>query len=114
VVLVVKIKDLIESGLLTPGEDIVSVIYKGTTYFASLDSSGTILFQGIYSTVIWIDEFDVLGSSFNSPTAFSIHVKRILSPEKRGDDGWNSVMISGQSLSTWRSQYLNTLTQSLS
>lgn len=109
-----KIKDLIDSGLLTPGEDIVSVIYKGTTYFASLDSSGTILFQGIYSIIILSIKFDISGSSFNSPTAFSIHVKRILSPEKRGDDGWNSVMISGQSLANWRSQYLNTLTQPLS
>lgn len=59
VVLVVKIKDLIENGLLTPGEDIVSVIYKGTTYFASLDNSGTILFQGNDTVCTLNIEFDV-------------------------------------------------------
>eukprot|EP00210_Caulerpa_lentillifera_P002315 g2222.t1 len=93
----VKIKDLIENGLLTPGKDIVSVIYKGTTYLASLDSNGKIIYKG---------------SEFAYPSAFSVHVKRILAPNKKGDDGWNSVMISGQSLSTWRTQYLNTFVKS--
>lgn len=42
------------------------------------------------------------GHAFNDPSAFSIHVKRLLSPYKEGDDGWRSVHVDGCSLMDYR------------
>jgi hypothetical protein len=40
-----------------------------------------------------------------SATAFSIHCKRQLTPNKQGDDGWKSVQYEGQPLEYFRRTY---------
>lgn len=45
------------------------------------------------------------GTTFNTPSAFSVHVKRIITPNKQGDDGWHSVYINGVLLNAVRQQY---------
>lgn len=38
-------------------------------------------------------------------TSFSIHCKRMQSPNKQGDDGWKSVLYEGQPLELYRRRY---------
>lgn len=45
------------------------------------------------------------GTTFNTPSAFSVHVKRIITPGKQGDDGWHSVYVDGVLLNAIRQQY---------
>ncbi len=42
---------------------------------------------------------------FNSPSAFSVHVKRLQTPNKQGDDGWKSVFVGGMALDEYRKRY---------
>jgi hypothetical protein len=43
---------------------------------------------------------------FNTPSAFSVHVKRLVTPAKQGDDGWHSVYVNGTLLlNAVRQQY---------
>eukprot|EP00803_Ostreobium_quekettii_P001865 evm.model.scf_333.3 EVM.evm.TU.scf_333.3 scf_333:44572-47481(-) len=85
-----QLKDLIESRVLTPGRNKVTVQYKGMVYTASLGKDGAILFEG---------------RKFQAASAFSVHVKRLLTPNKQGDDGWKSVHIDGRPLEDWREDY---------
>ncbi len=45
------------------------------------------------------------GKSFQSATSFSIHCKRMQTPNKQGDDGWKSVLYEGQPLELYRRRY---------
>jgi hypothetical protein len=45
------------------------------------------------------------GTTFNTPSAFSVHVKRLITPNKQGDDGWHSVYVDGVLLNAVRQQY---------
>ena len=83
----VSLADLIHAGLLTPGEGVLSVAYKGSTHRASLLADGTIRHDG---------------KVYNSASAFSIHVKRLITPDKQGDDGWKSVLYAGKPLDSYR------------
>jgi hypothetical protein len=47
----------------------------------------------------------IAGTTFNTPSAFSVHVKRIITPGKQGDDGWHSVYVEGVLLNAIRQQY---------
>lgn len=83
----VSLADLIHAGLLTPGDGVLSVAYKGSTHRASLLADGTIRHDG---------------KVYNSASAFSIHVKRLITPDKQGDDGWKSVLYAGKPLDSYR------------
>ena len=45
------------------------------------------------------------GKKFGSATAFSIHCKRMQTPNKQGDDGWKSTLYDGQPLENYRRKY---------
>ena len=45
------------------------------------------------------------GKPFHSATSFSIHCKRMQTPNKQGDDGWKSVLYEGQPLEMYRRRY---------
>ena len=45
------------------------------------------------------------GKPFHSATSFSIHCKRMQTPNKQGDDGWKSVLYEGQPLEMYRRKY---------
>ena len=38
----------------------------------------------------------VIGTTFESPSSFSIHVKRLVNPSRKADDGWKTVKHNGQ------------------
>ena len=44
-----SLKDLVDSGILAPGRNKITVIYKGITYAASLQPDGLIAYQGSLS-----------------------------------------------------------------
>lgn len=83
----VSLADLIGVGLLQPGPDVLSVVYKSSTYSAELLPDGTIRYDG---------------KMYNSASAFSIFVKRLITPDKQGDDGWKSVVYAGKPLDAYR------------
>lgn len=83
----VSLSDLIAGGLLVPGLEALSVAYKGSTHTAELRPDGTIVHEG---------------RAFGSASAFSIHVKRLITPDKQGDDGWKSVLYQGKPLDVYR------------
>ena len=41
-----SLKDMIEAGLIMPGQDVMSLTYKSQTYTAALRPDGTIVFDG--------------------------------------------------------------------
>lgn len=45
------------------------------------------------------------GKKFQSATSFSIHCKRMQTPNKQGDDGWKSVLYEGQPLDMYRKRF---------
>ncbi|KAL4450680.1 hypothetical protein ABPG77_001036 [Micractinium sp. CCAP 211/92] len=79
------------AGVVQPGQNVITVSYKGASYTASLNAAGAIEYEG---------------STFVSPTAFSIHVKRKQTPGKAGDDGWVSVHYMGRALADYRKEYV--------
>lgn len=86
----VTLKDLVDLSVILPGRNKISVSYKGVNYVASLGKDGIIVYQG---------------KKFGSATAFSIHCKRMQTPNKQGDDGWKSTMYEGQPLENYRRKY---------
>ncbi|KAA6422816.1 MAG: MPN domain-containing protein, partial [Trebouxia sp. A1-2] len=84
------LKDLVDVGVILPGRNKISVFYKGINYVASLGKDGIIVYQG---------------KNFGSATAFSIHCKRMQTPNKQGDDGWKSTLYEGQPLEIYRRKY---------
>lgn len=115
--------------MIQPGRNKISVAYKGINYLANLGKDGVIMYQGEAIAV-----FDLLpasgkpqisvcqgllplqgcnspailidaGKKFGSATAFSIHCKRMQTPNKQGDDGWKSTLYDGQSLESYRRKY---------
>ena len=87
----VSLQDLVETGIIEPGKDVIECRYKKMTGVGSLGTSGVI-------------EYD--GQSFTSATAFSIYFKRKFAPKKLGDDGWKSVYYKGECLDVYRKKYL--------
>lgn len=87
----VTLADLVESGMIIPKEDCMTISYKGASAVASLTPSGTIAYEG---------------QEFQSATAFSIFFKRKITPSKQGDDGWKSVLYDGETLDTYRKALL--------
>lgn len=91
-------KDLVDAGVLIPGKNKVTCVYKGMTAVATLAEDGAIEYQG---------------KRYNSATAFSIHYKRQITPSKQGDDGWKSVCYDGRPLEHYRKIYLQQLSASM-
>ena len=68
--------DLMKEGLMEPGQGVLRVEYKGHVFLGDLTPSGSICYEG---------------ELFESPTSWSIHVKRRVSPGMKVDNGWESV-----------------------
>lgn len=85
-----SLADLVVHAILVPGRDKLTCTYKGTMYVASLGEDGSIDFEG---------------RSYHSPTAWSIYVKRLITPDKQGDDGWKSVLYDGRALEHFRREH---------
>lgn len=94
---IISLKMLIDDDILTPGKGVFSVDYKGNSYTASLLPDGRISF------VVNEDEEEQL--TFDSPSAFSVFVKRLTNPTRKADDGWKSVKYEGHLLEHYKAEF---------
>jgi hypothetical protein len=87
----ISIKVLLEEGILMPGKGVLSMDYKGDSHVADLLPDGRI-------------SVDVAGKTmvFESPSAFSIYLKRLVNPTRKADDGWKSVKYEGKLLEHYK------------
>jgi len=87
----ISIKVLLEEGILMPGTGVLSMDYKGDSHTADLLPDGRI-------------SVDVAGKTmvFESPSAFSIYLKRLVNPTRKADDGWKSVKYEGKLLEHYK------------
>ena len=67
---------LMKEGLMEPGQGVLRVEYRGHVFLGDLTPSGSICYKG----KLW-----------ESPSPWSLHVKRRVFPGKMADDGWESV-----------------------
>ncbi|KAL6782160.1 hypothetical protein ACKKBF_B10890 [Auxenochlorella protothecoides x Auxenochlorella symbiontica] len=81
----ITLKYLIDKGVLEPGKDVLSLDYKDLRQLASLESDGRIHATVGGSTFV-----------FESPSGFSIFIKRLVVPTRKADDGWKSVRYGAQ------------------
>lgn len=90
----ITLKLLIEDGLISPGKHVLSVEYKTMTHVADLTDEGKI-------------EVNVNGRHmvFDSPSAFSIYLKRLSNPSRKADDGWKSVRYNGNLLEHYKLEF---------
>ncbi len=90
----ITLKLLIEDGLINPGKHVLSVEYKTMTHVADLTDDGKI-------------EVNVNGRHmvFDSPSAFSIYLKRLSNPSRKADDGWKSVRYNGNLLEHYKLEF---------
>ncbi|KAK9809210.1 hypothetical protein WJX72_011487 [[Myrmecia] bisecta] len=86
-----SLKLLIDEGILWPGENVLSVEYKATMTYASLTEEGKILCK-----------INGEPMSFDSPSAFSIYLKRLVNPSRKADDGWKTVKFAGKFLEQYK------------
>ena len=81
----VSLMMLIDDGLLTPGTDNLLVEYK------SMTSTGSLLPDGRITCTIKGQQH-----IFESPSAFSIFIKRLANPTRKADDGWKTIKYDGK------------------
>ncbi|XP_059473619.1 MPN domain-containing protein-like isoform X2 [Neocloeon triangulifer] len=83
---------LLRERLLTPGEGAMSIHYLGQTFVGDLLPNGKIRSQ----------ETDLV---FSSPSAWAIHCKKIINPDKKSGCGWASVKYKGRKLDAYKNAY---------
>ncbi|KAF4518786.1 hypothetical protein B566_EDAN005407 [Ephemera danica] len=88
----VTILTLLRDRLLTPGEGAMSIHYLGQTFIGDLLPNGKIKSQ----------ETDLI---FSSPSAWAIHCKKIINPDKKSGCGWASVKYRGRKLDAYKNAY---------
>lgn len=81
----ITLKLLIDEGILWPGENVLTVEYKSNITYGSLAECGRIKCT-ISGTEL----------TFESPSAFSIYLKRLINPARKADDGWKTVKFEGK------------------
>mmetsp|Transcript_5188 Transcript_5188/g.13216 ORF Transcript_5188/g.13216 Transcript_5188/m.13216 type:complete len:610 (-) Transcript_5188:47-1876(-) len=85
----VTLKKLLDAGLLQPGTDNLWCEYKGVRSVGSLTPEGRISWEGML---------------FESPSAWSIHLKRLVTPGRKADDGWKTIRYQGKLLEHFKLQ----------
>ncbi|XP_067002459.2 MPN domain-containing protein isoform X2 [Anabrus simplex] len=81
----VTLQMLLSAGVLQPGDGAMTIEYLGQKFTGDLLPDGKIKSQ----------ETDII---FASPSAWAIHCKRIINPEKKSGCGWASVRYRGRKL----------------
>lgn len=84
---------LIKEGIIWPGKDVLSVEYKSVMTHATLNADGQI-----------VCKINGTDTTFESPSAFSIFLKRMVNPNRKADDGWKTVKFNGKFLETYKSE----------
>ncbi|XP_038049071.1 MPN domain-containing protein-like isoform X2 [Patiria miniata] len=84
---------LMADGIVESGDGLLTIDYLGRKFTADLMENGKIKWSG---------------QEFNSPSAWAIHIKKLVNPAKKSGCGWASVKYKGKKLdllkSTWFSQ----------
>ena len=90
----VSLKTLIDTGLLTPGHDVlqIKINRKKVTECASLTNEGVIVYKN---------------KQYHSPSEWSLHVKNIYNTTLTSDRGWTSIIYQGSTLNVIRSSYVS-------
>ncbi|XP_052747630.1 MPN domain-containing protein CG4751 [Galleria mellonella] len=89
----VTLQMLLEEKMLEPGTAAMTIEYLGQKFVGDLQSDGKIKSH----------ETETI---FCSPSAWAIHCKRIINPDKRSGCGWASVKYRGKKLDTIKATYL--------
>ncbi|KAK7872098.1 hypothetical protein R5R35_005178 [Gryllus longicercus] len=84
---------LLAAGILQSGEGTMAIEYLGQRFVGDLLPDGKIKSQ----------ETDLV---FASPSAWAIHCKRIINPEKKSGCGWASVKYKGRKLDVYKTTWL--------
>eukprot|EP00941_MAST-03F_sp_MAST-3F-sp1_P001235 g1235.t1 len=79
----------IETGVFVPGKEALSVHYRGHDFYADLTENGSIQWQGF---------------TWQTPSGFAIHVKKMVNPAKKADAGWTSVFYRGKTVDDYREE----------
>lgn len=87
----ISIKLLLDEGIIAPGKGVLHMEYKGVAHTADLTEDGKIKVN--------IDRNHLV---FDSPSAFSIYLKRLVNPTRKADDGWKSVRYNGNFLEHYK------------
>lgn len=90
---IISLRHLIEDNVIEPGEDVLTVEYKGSTHVATLLPDGRIRCS--------VNGKDL---TFESPSAFSIYLKRLVNPTRKADDGWKTVKYRGKLLEHYKAE----------
>ncbi|XP_022189367.2 MPN domain-containing protein CG4751 [Nilaparvata lugens] len=91
---VVTLQMLLAADILQPGEGTMSIEYLGQRFMGDLLPDGKI--KSLETDIV-----------FASPSAWAIHCKRIINPEKKSGCGWASVRYKGTKLEIYKTRYFN-------
>lgn len=84
---------LLAAKMLEPGKSTMTIEYLGQKFVGDLLADGKIKSQ----------ETETI---FCSPSAWAMHCKRIINPEKKSGCGWASVKYKGKKLDAYKAQWL--------
>ncbi|XP_071943014.1 MPN domain-containing protein-like [Antedon mediterranea] len=96
----VTLKMLMDDHFVEPGNGCLSIDYLGQKFKADLLESGQIQWEGH-------------NHLFNSPSAWAIHVKKLVNPDKKSGCGWASVKYNGKKLDLVKSSWLRKMGQKM-
>ena len=88
---VVTLLSLLEAKLVSSGTDCMTTNYKEVTYTANLTADGKIYQDG---------------TTYVSPSSWSLAIKQRVNPTRKADDGWKCVKYQGTLLEHLKSQFL--------
>ncbi|XP_041374246.1 MPN domain-containing protein-like [Gigantopelta aegis] len=88
----VTLSTLLKDKIIEPGEGVLSIDYLGQKFVADLLPNGKI--KGMQSTELFL-----------TPSAWAIHCKKMVNPDKKSGCGWASVKYRGHKLDVWKSRW---------
>ena len=87
----ISLKLLLDEGIVKAGDGVLSMEYKNVSHTADLLDDGKIRINMDGEIMV-----------FDSPSAFSIYLKRLVNPSRKADDGWKSVRYEGRLLEEYK------------
>ncbi|KAL1022954.1 hypothetical protein UPYG_G00034670 [Umbra pygmaea] len=90
----ITLRVLLKDGLVEPGDGVLTIHYLGKKFVGDLLNDGKIR---------WVET----GQTFNSPSAWATHCKRLVNPAKKSGCGWASVRYRGQKLVQYKTSWLH-------
>lgn len=88
----IVMKDLLAMDLVKPGKQVLTCENRGMIVAADLTEAGLISYNSL---------------SFETPSAWSLYLKRMTNPDKKVDDGWKCVKYLGKPLEILKRDFLS-------